>query len=198
MARIHCELCIKTFRSDSGFAWHRRHIHDQETAPDEIRDSESQYNQSINVQGSLKKLELLEEEVSAISIRLNTDAAGIDAWHQHMNDYTDRVTRLEERLETVIHTLGLHEQLHTQMDEDKLLAASLASDVVAMKEVLASLSAVLWNLDLDHKADRTFRDIPTRPSKATLGKAKDVVRNYAQMENPDWISDQVSRILDNR
>ena len=38
MARIHCELCIKTFRSDSGFAWHRRHIHDQETAPDEIRD----------------------------------------------------------------------------------------------------------------------------------------------------------------
>ena len=67
-----------------------------------------------------------------------------------------------------------------------------------MKEVLASLSAVLWNLDLDHKAHRTFRDIPTRPSKATLGQAKDIVRNYAQMENPDWISDQVSRILDDR
>ena len=202
MSRKQCDNCVKTFRSDSGLAWHTSHIHEQDTESDMPCESDSPGNQWTNVQDILTRLGSLEEMASIIGARQDDDAATIEltmvSWRQHITDFADRLTRLEERVESMIQTLGSLEQLRRQMDEEKGFAESLSGDVVAMKDVLTALCVVLWNLDLDHKANRSFRDIPTRPSKAILAQAKDVVRDQSQTEVPAWISNLVTQVMHSR
>ena len=154
MTDITCELCSKTFKTESGRRWHVDHLH--QSPPHQVHGEINTYEQSDEAAEEVESpsLEVLEQRVDAMSDRTTESGAtsgSETALADAVRELSEEVAGLSHRLEELQVEVGSFTQTRDLINESQTKMSSLECRLSRLDNLVASLSHLVWSLD---KEDR--------------------------------------------
>ena len=178
MATIPCEQCSKTFRAETGFAWHSAHLHQLEQDIDSV-DSSSALERDDDIRSLSSRIDELEEAVGFVSdagSRIEAVQNSLGLGEDSTETVAELITDLGgwlERLESEVSPLNRLPQI---LEGAKTRASEQEQAMAQVREVFLALSSLLWELDREHKAKNNFADIALDVSPEDRERARQVIR----------------------
>ncbi len=185
MATTVCTQCSKSFRTESGLTWHRRHLHTLggEADPEQSSvDAASKIELPGSLQAKVENIEdmlfLFVEELAEIR-----SAAGLD--NESNRPVGDRLGELEARIDRTDSNLASLSELSGQLEAQGGRIAVLDRDVSRLRPVVYALCRLNRDLDPTGTQGRSplVALVGTSP-KEIRQRAIDVLREYLQDDSP--------------
>ncbi len=176
MTDIVCELCSKTFKTESGRRWHVDHLH--QLPPHEDHREINGYDQRDEAadEVELPSLEVMEQPGDAISDRMTESGAtprSETALADEVMGLSEEVAALAHQLEEQQVEVGCVSQTRDLISESRTEMSSLVSRLSTLDDLVESVSLLVWNFDQEHTQPRglvSFLGPDTSPERLAAAR----------------------------
>ena len=178
MGSIACNQCPKSFRNESGLAWHVAHIHrggSENGSISQVKALETIDSQTAlsaipgNFEDTVGAVSGLVEEVSEIQDLLEFARGSIETMSARQTSLENGVQQLDSKVISLSQLLEGLEAVRTQVKSQE-------RDLAHLNEVVSAVCRLLWELDVAHKDQQNICDIVVNVSPEARESAREVLR----------------------
>ena len=183
MASIACNQCPKSFRNESGLAWHVAHIHGggaesgsiNQVQTLEPKEKLKAFSARLgDVEETVGTVSSLVEEIPEIRDLIEFVQAFVETMSARQTSLENGVQQLESKVVSLPQLLEGLEAVKTQVKSQE-------RDLAHLNEMVSAVCRLLWELDVAHKDQENISDIVVNLSSEARKSAREVLRERLSM-----------------
>ena len=178
-----CTQCTRSFRTQSGLAWHLRHVHtlEEEATPESVNARANPQMQGVDLVSA--KVDDLEDLLSALSTFVSEEISGLSAAIGLDNGSTeiagDRLERLEDQLIRVELTMVHLSEMPSELESQERNFAALGRRISRVEMAVSALCGLVVEHDPSGTGHQSLLNLVMQPSPPDIQKkAQEALRQY--------------------
>ena len=178
-----CTQCTRSFRTQSGLAWHLRHVHtlEEETTPEAVNNRANPQMHGVDLVSA--KVDDLEDLLSMLSTFVSEEISSLNAAIGLDKGSTetagDRLKRLEDQLNRIEANIGHVSEMPSKLEAQERNFAALGRRISRVEMAVSALCGLVVEHDPSGTGHQSLLNLVMQPSPPEIQKkAQEALRQY--------------------